>query len=164
MKNVSLGTVAAALMLAGASAQPQTAAPTYSMACNLSGVSARELVGDREEHAVASSSYSCRLSGGLLDGGVTTATQNWEWQGPSGTSLGGMGIVRHSKGMLVYVLIPNAKNNLRMENGKMVGFGGNGSGRFTLATGTAAGWANKTFSYTFRSTGFNQFAVDLTVD
>ena len=49
-----------------------------------------------------------------------------------------------------------------MDGDKITGFGGGGTGRYVLATGAAA-YLHKTFSYTYHSTGFNQFVVDVTV-
>ena len=50
-----------------------------------------------------------------------------------------------------------------MDGDKIVGFAGRGTGRYVLATGTAAAYLHKAFSYAVHSTGFNQFVVDVTV-
>ena len=41
---------------------------------------------------------------------------------------------------------------------------GSGRGRYTLATGSAAALAGKTYSYTFSMTGPNQFVVEVKHD
>src|SRR5205809_195927 len=74
---------------------------------------------------------------------------------------GGAGVVRHTKGAMAYIHNADSKNNLKIENGKVVGFAGSGAGRNMLVTGAASPYANKAFRYTFRSTGFNQFVVDV---
>lgn len=165
MKNLFLiSATAVALTLTSAVGRAQTVAPTFSLACERTGVSPLEPLGDREGHAMSVSHYTCRVTGGPLDSGVLTGTQNWEWQGPNAAGLGGGGVVRHGKGALVYSYLPGSKINLKMDNGKVVGFTGSGAGRYMMATGAASAFANKTFMYTVQSTGFSQFAVDVTVE
>ena len=51
-----------------------------------------------------------------------------------------------------------------LTDGKPSGMTGSGRGRYTLATGSAAALAGKTYSYTFSMTGPNQFVVEVKHD
>jgi hypothetical protein len=153
-------TVATMFSLVGAMAQAQIATG-YSLHCENAGMAPHDALGDRDGHAMSVSNYTCRVAGGPLDGGVLTGTQHWEWQGPNATGLGGNSVMRHGKGTMV-AAITESKSSLKMDGDKITGFGGGGTGRYVLATGAAA-YLHKTFSYTYHSTGFNQFVVDVTV-
>lgn len=155
-----IGVVAFALVSAGASGQ---AGPTARLHCQAVGGGAPEALGDREGHAIAAGTYSCRVEGGPGDGGIVTGTAIFEWDKGQAVLLSGMGINRKPGAVSAYQHL-EGKQSLVMTDGKVSGFTGSGRGRYTLATGSMAAMAGKTYSFTFSSTGPGQFTVDLKSD
>src|SRR5262245_54287992 len=84
----------------------QTGGGSFSLACASFGYAAREPLGDKDGHAMSTGAFSCRVTGGPLDGGVLSGTQAWEWQGSDATGLGGNSVLRHNKGVLVALVLP----------------------------------------------------------
>ena len=154
--------VALALSVLGAHSVAQT--PTaFRCVCQDIGTSPREPLGDREGHAVSVTSYTCRVEGGPLDGGVLTGTTIYEWDKTNAIGLSANGVGRKAGATLVYQL-SEFKNALTLVDGRVTGFLGSGQGTYKMATGSAASLAGKTFSYVVRPTGSSQFAIDVKVE
>jgi hypothetical protein len=151
---------ALALVSAGAAAQAGSTAKLY---CHTVGNGAPEALGDREGHAVSVGHYTCRIEGGATDGGILTGTTIAEWDKGSAILLSGTGITR-KPGAVTAFQHTECKQSLVMTDGKPAGITGSGRGRYILATGSAASLAGRTYSYTFSTTGPNQFVVDVKND
>lgn len=148
-----------ALASAGAAAQGVTAR----LYCHTVGNGTAEALGDREGHTIAAGQFTCRVEGGPGDGGVLTGTNIVEWDKAQGVVLSGSGVTRKPGAVTAYQIV-EAKSSLLMTDGKVTGVTGAGRGRFTLATGAAAAYAGKGFSYTLNTTGPGQFVVDVKYD
>jgi hypothetical protein len=148
-------------MSAGAAAQSGTTAKLYCQSVGNAGVP--EALGDREGHSIAAGLFTCRTEGGPGDGGILTGTNIIEWDKGNAVALSGSGITRKPGAVTAYQLT-EGKQSLVMTDGKVTGATGSGRGRMTLATGAAASWAGKTFSYTVGTTGPGQFVVDVKYD
>jgi len=154
--------VTLALSMLGAYSFAQTPI-AFKCVCQNIGAPPQEPLGDREGHAVSVTSYTCRVEGGPLDGGVLTGTTIYEWDKTNATGLSGNGVGRRAGATLVYQL-GEFKNALTTADGKITGFLGSGQGTYKMATGSAASLAGKTFSYVVRPTGSSQFAIDVKVE
>ena len=154
--------VALAMSMLGAHSFAQTPI-AYKCVCQNIGNSPQEPLGDREGHAVSVTSYTCRVEGGPLDGGVLTGTTIYEWDKTIAVGLSGNGVGRKAGATVVYQL-GEFKNALTMADGKVTGFLASGQGTYKMATGSAASLAGKTFSYVARPNGSNQFAIDVKVE
>ena len=156
--------LAAALLLSMLGAHSYAQTPlTYKLLCQTIGTSPQEPLGDRESHAVSVTSYTCRVEGGPLDGGVMTGTSIYEWDKTNATGLSGNGVARKAGAMFVYQL-GEFKATRTMADGKVTGFVATGQGTYKMATGSAAFLAAKTFTYTARNSGSNQFEIDTKVE
>jgi hypothetical protein len=140
-------------MCAGAFAQSEHVSK---LLCYAVGNSQPEPIGDREGHAVAADQYTCRVEGGLLDGGVVTGGTIWEYDKINATLLSGSGVIR-KPGAVAAFQNTESKLTMTLSEGKVTGFTGTGRGHWTMATGTAAALKGKTYSYTFTATGPFEF-------
>lgn len=149
-----------ALLSAVAAAQSGTTARLH---CHQVGNSLPEALGDREGHAVSVGEITCRVEGGPGDGGVLTGVAINEWDKGQAVVLSGSGVTRKPGGISAYQHT-EGKLSVVMADGKVTGMTGSGRGRVTLATGTVAALAGKTYSYTFNTTGPGLFVVDVKYD
>jgi hypothetical protein len=124
------------------------------------GNAAPEPLGDREGHAISVEQDSCRISSGPLAGAVISGTEYWEWDKTSAVLLSGGGIERKPGATSAFQLT-DGKLDLIMSDGKVTGVVGSGHGRWTLATGDAASMAGKSYSWSSKLTGPNQFEVEI---
>ena len=152
-------TVAFALLALSASGQENS----FKFSCQSIGSSPPEPIGDREGHSISSGEVSCRAEGGPLIGGVMTGTSMYEWDKGSGIMLSGSGIVRKPGATTAY-RINEAKIALIMTDGKVTGSASSGKGVYTMATGSAASLAGKSFTYSTRTTAPGQFTLDVKVE
>jgi hypothetical protein len=136
---------------------------SYSLSCQSVGSNPPEPLGDREGHSISSGEISCRADGGPLAGGVMTGMTIYEWDKGNGVMLAGSGIIRKPGATSAY-RISEGKIALVMTDGKVTGTTGSGKGVYTLATGTAAVLAGKSFTYSTKPTGPGQFALDVKVE
>ena len=100
---------------------------------------------------------------GLTDGGILTGITIAEWDKGHAVVLSATGITRKPGAVTAYQQT-EGKSSLVMTDDKPSGMTGSGRGRYTLATGSAAALAGKTYSYTFSMTGPNQFVVEVKHD
>lgn len=108
------------------------------------------------------SQFTCRVSGGLLDGFVATGTNIWEPARGREVLLGSIVVLRKGDSAVVYEvqratrkLVEKAHGGPRWE--------GAGHGTYKLATGSAAALAGKTFHTIARREGPDTFSIDATV-
>ena len=76
------GVAAAAIAFAAFAPSALAEEATAVWTCQAVGASQPEPLGDREGHSLDVGTYSCRVDGGLLSGGVATGSDMWEWDGP----------------------------------------------------------------------------------
>ena len=136
---------------------------TSKLTCMSTGSLAPEAVGDRDGHFIQSVIGTCTIEGGPLDGAVMT--QNTVWDADKGTATipSGNGVVRKPGGVAVYQTSGGTRN-LVIKDGKVAGWMASGKGVYTMATGTLSAVSGKTFSWTGKSTGFNQYSLEAIID
>src|SRR5688572_8823729 len=122
-------TVSMAAYQAGAFAQSKA-----TLVCNNIGSNAPEVLDLKQGHSLSNSNFACRVDGGPLDKGSATGHQVYEFIGPKGVGKAGFGIVRHPGGAAVWVN-DTMQNDLKMQDGKVVGFHATGKGKYSMATG-----------------------------
>lgn len=134
--------------------------PAFKGNCQNIGMTAMEPVGDRAGHNLSVSQYTCRIEGGPLDGSVMTGSSSWEWDGPNGIGRAGAGVYRKAGTVVVYDH-SDAQITLNMVDGKPAGFVSTGHGHYTMGTGSAAALQGRAYSFVARSSGFNQFVLEV---
>lgn len=153
--------LAAAIAFTGAG--PAAGAERVSASCVNSGPTVSEPIGDRDGHVLNLSTGTCVESGGPLDGIVST--QNAVWEGNAGRArlLSGDGIGRKPGALMAYRLLEGVIEPV-MKDGKAVGWIATGKGVYTLAAGTAAAVAGRTFTWTTRPNGPRRYIVEAVLD
>jgi hypothetical protein len=152
------GIAAAAFALAaapGAAAQEND----FAASCLFFGSHAAELLGDRPGHAIAVGQYSCRIDSGPLTDGVFSGTNIVEWDKANGVLISGAGILRKPGSMAAYQLT-DERFVLTMTGGNATGLTATGRGRWALASGGAASFAGRSFTFTVKTTGPDAFTVE----
>ena len=131
--------------------------------CQDVGMSGREVLGDREGHAVTVGQYSCKNDGGITDGSLMSGMVIWEWDKTSAVMQGGNGVIRKAGAFAVY---QNAegKVSLTVVDGKVTGLTGTSKGVYKMATGGMASLAGKSFTSTFKSIGGGQFVIEQSIE
>jgi hypothetical protein len=124
---------------------------------------APEPLGDREGHGISVTTETCRVEGGAMDSGIVTGQGIWEWDGTNAKMVSVSGVVRKPGAMVAYQLTDGALT-LTMADGKVTGFTATASGRWPIATGSAASMAGKTFTVSAKSTSAGQWESDVTAD
>lgn len=151
-----------ALTLGSAGSFAQSGA-TARLHCHAVGASPPEPLGDRDGHAISVGEITCRVEGGVTDGGVLTGITIYEWDKGSATMLSGSGVTRKPGATTTYQNT-EGRQSLVITDGKVTGASGSGKGRYTLATGAAAMNNGKTYTYTFRTTAPGQLIIDVKND
>lgn len=116
---------------------------------------------DRDDHSLRVNSYSCRVSGGALDGFVATATNIWEFERGAARLLAATGVLRKPGAAVVYQ--GEGSQELIVAHGKPMGWTSAGTGVFKLATGSAAALAGKSFTFAARPEGTSVFTIETAV-
>jgi hypothetical protein len=93
-----LSMVALALVTTGAVADEAVGLWT----CQTIGDSHDDPIGDKEGHVLDSVSYTCRIEGGPLNGGVVNGTEIAEWTGAKYVRIAAMGVVRKPGAIAIY--------------------------------------------------------------
>ena len=152
-----------ATILAFAAAAPNALADevTLTANCTIVGALTPEPIGDRDGHAIGTEQDVCVDQTGPFVGGVETGHSVWEWNGPKATLLSHAGVVR-KPGAMAAVQLTEGTIELTITDGKVTGATASGKGRWPIATGSAAAFSGKTFSWTSKTTGFNQYSVEVT--
>jgi hypothetical protein len=156
-----IATAAIAFIAAAPSAGAQE--NTIAFTCTIVGVGPAEPLGDRDGHAISEALYSCLATSGPLSGGVWTETIVWEWSKNNGVLISSAGIVR-KPGVIAAVQLTEQKLDRIVTGGKVTGAVGAGHGTFPIAVGPAASLAGKSFTYSVKTTGPNQFTLEMNVE
>lgn len=152
-----------AVLLVAGTALAQGATSSRVICATLGGASQWEAVGDRTGHNIQVTHGNCRVEGGALDGGIVANNGIWEFDGATGTLLSGDGVVRKSGALAAY-RITTGNIALNMKDGVPAGWTASGKGVFTLAAGSAAALAGKTYSWSARPTGPGQSVQEWVMD
>jgi hypothetical protein len=144
-------------------AQEAAAQVSVQFECRYVGVTSQEPIGDRDGHVLGMSSYSCRVVTGPHKGGVYTGTNVTEWEGPTGIYVSGSAVDRLAGGIVVSTITGGTLAYI-MKDGKPVGVISNGTGRTAIDSGPGAPFAGKSFKFSSKTTGLNQFNIDVTYE
>lgn len=160
MKTTFLKTSAllAAALLATTGVQAQTGAVSKST-CVITGGTLIEAAGDREGHFIQPSVGTCSIEGGTFNGGVMTQNSIWDADGPKATLASGNGVIRGPGSIAVYQTMGGTRT-LVVKDGKVVGWTAAGRVVYPVATGAFAAAAGKTYSWTARLSGPNQYTIE----
>ena len=122
------------------------------------------IIGDTlgENHRLSNNSFSCRIEGGLLDKGAMTGQVVYEFKGAQGVGKAGYGITRTEDATVLWVT-DEAKVELKMKDGKVVGWTNEGTGHYVAASGKAKDLVGKSYTFTAEPTGPSQFDIKTTV-
>jgi len=129
--------------------------------CSVVGAVAVDAIGDREGHALRTVQFNCVGVDGLLKGGVYTAISISEWTGSDGKYLLGDGVHRTAGGLAVAHTLEGT-GSLIMKDGKPAGTTSSGRAIFSFASGTLASLAGRAIKFVSRTTGTNQFEMEIT--
>jgi len=154
--------LSAGLRTFGGAAQAQSATVSKST-CVVTGGTLLEPLGDREGHFIQVSAGTCSVEGGQFNGGVMTQNSIWESDGPKATLTSGNGVVRAPGGLAVYQTIGGTRT-LIIKDGKVAGWTASGRVAYPVATGSYASVAGKTFAWTARLTGPNQYIIETVME
>jgi hypothetical protein len=139
-------------------------AVTYKLHCHDVGYNPAQPLGDREGHSISVSQFTCRTEGGPFDGGTVTGNNIWEWDKINAVLLTGNAVVR-KPGATAVSQSADGKLALTVGNdGKVTGWTASGKGNWRLATGGAAAYSGKGYTWTAVPSGAGQFIVDIKVD
>jgi hypothetical protein len=168
MRSVNKRGVGTACAIAGAvigtAAIPAAAqGENWSAQCQNYGSSTSEPYGDQPGHNLIISQYSCRVTGGVMDGGITTGVSYWDATGGKWRLLSGNGAARKAGAFTVFEQI-EGNLELVMRDGKPAGWTANGRARYKSAAGTAADQNGRTFRWQAKATGFNMFTIETAAD
>lgn len=155
-----LGVACVALTCNSAFAQADQSGRLF---CHAVGSAPPEPLGDREGHSLSVGQVTCRVEGGLTDGGVLTGSTIYEWDKTNGVLLSGLGVTRKPGATTAYQH-SEGKISLIITDGKVAGSTLSGRGRITMATGTASPLQGKTYSYSGRTTGPGLLTIDVKYD
>ena len=122
-----------------------------------------EAAGDRDGHGILAATVSCSFVSGAMDGGLATVQYLFEWDKTTGALLSEGGVIR-KPGAIVVFQMTEGKIALTMAEGKVTGFTASGKGRVPFASGGAAAWAGKTFSWESKGVGFGRYEAIWTAD
>jgi hypothetical protein len=135
-----------ALALAAPGAIADEAAGLWT--CQVISDSHDDPIGDG--HALDTISYSCRIEGGPLNGGMVNGTEIAEWTGGKYARIAAMGVVRKPGAIAIYSG-GSASSTPTMENGKVTGWVGVGKDDYVFGSGDWAFLAGKSSSFTCRN-------------
>lgn len=128
--------------------------------CNIVAT-AREPVGDRNEHDIVSFQYTCRGVDGLIKDAIVTAVSVVECDNEKGTYLASFGLHRSPAGFAAEQLLEGI-GYIVMEGDKAVGVESYGKTSFKFASGTLADLPEKTVKFTATPTGLGRFKLEFT--
>jgi hypothetical protein len=157
------GVAAAAIAFAAFAPSALAEEATAVWTCQAVGNPQPEPLGDREGHSLDVETYSCRIDGGTLNGGVATGDGMWEWDGPKAVRISSSGVIRKPGAVAAYSG-GTGNISLIMTDGKVTGWTASGTGKYVLGTGAWAPLAGKTDSWTAKPTGPGMFSVEQKFD
>jgi hypothetical protein len=133
---------------------------TATLTCQNVGGGAPEPLGDREAHSISVQQYSCSASSGPLSGGVWTGSIIWEWDKANAVMVLGNGVIRKPDATAVYQE-KEGKIALTMADGKVTGWAASGAGSWVMGVGSAASLAGKSYTWTSKPIGPEQYTVEV---
>ncbi len=98
-----------------------------------------------------------------MDGGLAAMNSVFEFDGPNGTQLSGDGVIRKPGAMAAFRVV-SGNVALTMKDGAVSGWSYTGKGVYTMATGTAAALAGKTYTVTARPIAPGQSQQEFVLD
>ncbi|WP_027525686.1 hypothetical protein [Bradyrhizobium sp. Ec3.3] len=122
---------------------------------------AREPVGDRNEHDIVSFQYTCRGVDGLIKDAIVTAISVVECDNDKGTYLASFGLHRSPAGFAAEQLLDGV-GYIVIEGDRAVGVESYGKTSFKFASGTLADLPEKTVKFTATPTGLGRFKLEFT--
>ena len=107
----------------------------------------------------------CSVVSGPLIGGLLIEEIIWEWEKTKTNAvlLSGSGVIR-KPGSTVAFQITQGTMAMAVADGKVTGATSSGRGVDGMATGGAASFAGKTYTWSTKSTGKMQFALDVKME
>lgn len=129
----------------------------YRYECRVTGTDQLPRLGSNDK-PLEVSHFTCRISGGLLDGFVATGTNILERVAGGGRLVGSIVVAQKGSSTLVY----EVSEGSRRSNG-LSGWESTGSGVYRSGTGAAAALVGRSFRSTARSHGPALFAIDVVV-
>ena len=147
-----------AALLAATGVHAQTG-PVSKSTCVVTGGTLMEAAGDRDGHFIQASAGTCSIEGGAFSGGVMTQNSIWDSDGPKATLTAGNGVIRGPGSIAVYQTMGGTRS-LVVKDGKVVGWTAAGRVAYPIATGAFAAAAGKTYTWTARLTGSNQYIIE----
>ena len=119
-----------------------------------------QLAPERPDHKDYLTHYTCRVTGGQLDGFAVSVSSRWETNGDEGKLLGSLGIARKGNTTVVYETAEGVIRNLRFANGRATGWDSTATAKVKGATGSAAHLSGKTFVMQGRLIAPGTFTMD----
>lgn len=110
------------------------------------------------------SHFTCRITGGPLDGSVVTGTNIWDMGDEGGGALLGSIAVAQKAGSSVMYEVHDVTRSLKFSNGRVVGWEATSWGLYKAASGSAAPLVGKTFSSVARFTSPKTFTIENTIN
>ena len=152
-----------AVMFAAAVLAPWPAAAEmrFHYDCHVTGVRQVPQMG-REGQPAELRHFTCRISGGLLDGFTATGTNLLEHHQEGARLVGSTVMARKKNAILVYE-VNDARRRLRQSEDGAVQWESTGTGIYKHATGSVASLAGKSFTALVQSTGCQTFTIDSVV-
>lgn len=114
---------------------------------------------ERVDHADYLTHYTCRVTDGLLEGFVISASTRWEAAGKEGKLLASLGFGRKGDATIVYEATQGAVPNLENTPDAAVGWESTAVATVKAATGAAAHLSGKSFTLQGRATGPGRFSM-----
>lgn len=138
-------------------------AETWKINCMNAGANLPEALGDREGHAIHAQTSTCVIEGGPMDGAIQTQGVIWEHDKTGSRLLSGHSIAR-KPGATTAIKISDGTLAFVMKDGKPAGWTASGKAMYSLAAGSAAALAGKTFGWISRPTGPRTYVIEVTID
>ena len=138
-------------------------AQSWKINCTNTGASAPEPLGDREKHSLMVKLATCIEVGGPMDGAVVTQGVIWEHDAAGSKALSGDSVARKPGATAAYRVTEGTLAWV-MREGKIAGWTAAGKAMYTLAVGTGAQYAGKSFSWKSWPTGPNTYVTEMTLD
>ncbi|MDE5446739.1 hypothetical protein FXV83_16965 [Bradyrhizobium hipponense] len=135
-------------------------AGTRRYACTITAAD-REPVGVRNERAILTVQYGCRIADGLLSDAGITAVSVSEWAADKGTYLASLEFHRALEGVAIGQL-SEATGFSSMEGEQGVAVATSGTAVFKFASGSLAALSGKTLKFTTKLTGLRSFELEFT--
>lgn len=148
--------------VAGVSGASIHAQPRYHSECRIMDGTHLKHFGGKGQPAELSH-FTCRISGGPLDGFVVNGTNIWELDTAQATLIGSLAVAQKATSTLVYE-VQHVVRKEQVVRGRVIGRQGISHGIFKAGTGSALPLVGKTFTSVARQSGPGRFSIDTIVD